>query len=75
MFQERLGKSCQWLKMLPVCMCMKFRGVNTLNFNFQSSFAVTYLLTAHHAYLVHGAATKSFQRCLSLASLSMVLQL
>ena len=34
-----------------------------------------FLLTAHHAYVAHRAATKSFQRCLSLASFSMVLQL
>ena len=35
----------------------------------------TYLLTAHHAYVAHRAATKFLQPCLSLASFSMVLQL
>ena len=34
-----------------------------------------YLLHAHHAYVAHRAKTKSFQRCLSLANFSMVLQL
>ena len=33
------------------------------------------ILTAHHAYVAHRAATKSFQRCLSLARFSMVLYL
>ena len=36
---------------------------------------LTYLLTPNHACVAHRAATKSFQRCLSLASFSMVLQL
>ena len=35
----------------------------------------TYLFAAHHAYVAHRAAIKSFQRCLSLASFSLVLHL
>ena len=35
----------------------------------------SYLLTAHHAHVARWVATESFQRCLSLASFSMVLQL